>query len=282
MSVPRLITTLLVLVFSAWIVWFFATNPRLEWNVVGHYLFDRQVLAGLRTTLVISCISQAIGMVLGVLFASFRLSPLVSLRLVGAAYVTIFRSIPTMVQLIFWFDIAYLIPNLSITLPFGIGPHYGHWSTNSIVTPWIAGVLALSLVQGAYMTEITRAGILSVGIGQHDAARSLGYTSGQTFWRVVLPQAVRVIIPPTGSQFITVVHGSALISVISVSDLLFSVTNIFQKNYKIVPLLLVAVIWYLIVVLILTYFQQQLERRYSRGHKRAAGPRRRLTARWAR
>lgn len=271
-SVARTITQLLVLLAAAWVVWFLVTNPRMQWHVVGHYLFNSHVMAGLETTLVVSVIAQACGMVLGVVFASFRLSSLRSLRLVGTLYVTVLRAVPPLLQLIFWFNIAYLVPELSIRLPFG--PRFGGWSTNAIVTPWLAAVLALALTQGAYMTEIIRSGIMSVGGGQHDAARALGYTPLQTFWRITMPQAIRVIIPPTGSQFITVVHGSSLISVIAVGDLLYSVQKIYQLNYEIVPLLVVAVIWYLAIVLILTYFQQRLERRFSRGHTRAPAARR--------
>lgn len=258
-----------------WLVRFVVTNQRLQWNVVGHYLFEGEVLRGLVTTLVLAIVAQSIGTLLGVLFAALRLSSFAPLRWVGTCYVTVFRSVPVLLQLIFWFNLAYLFPRFSIGIP--LGPTFASWSANSVITPVVAAVLGLSLAQGAYMTEVIRAGILSVGHGQRDAARALGYSPGQTFRRVVLPQAVRVAIPPTGSQFITVVHGSSLVSVIAVGDLLFSVQNIYERNYEIVPLLIVAVLWYLVVVLILTVLQQRLERRFSRGHVR--GERARFTRR---
>lgn len=247
-----------------WLVRFILTSDRLQWNVVGQYLFDGQVLHGLVTTLVLAIVAQAIGTVLGTVFGAMRLSAFAPARWVGTLYVTVFRSVPILLQLIFWFNLAYLFPKFSIGIP--LGPTFASWSANTVITPIVAAVLGLSLAQGAYMTEIVRAGIMSVGQGQRDAARALGYGPAQVFCRVVLPQAVRVSIPPAGSQFISVVHGSSLVSVIAVGDLLFSVQNVYERTYQIVPLLLVAVIWYLVVVLVLTFCQQRLERHFSRGH----------------
>jgi polar amino acid transport system permease protein len=267
-SPGRWIISILLLAGLAWLINFVVTSPRLEWHVVGHYLFNHLILSGLRTTLYLAVVAQVIGTVLGVIFAVLRLSTFWPLRWLGTAYVTVFRSVPILLQLIFWFNLAYLFPNLSIGIPFG--PVFASESANSLITPMVAAILGLSLAQGAYMTEIIRSGILSVGPGQRDASRALGLTPVQTFFRVTLPQAVRVVIPPSGSQFISVVHGSSLVSVIAVSDLLFSVQNVYERTYQIVPLLLVAVVWYLVVVLVLTFFQQKLERRFSRGHTRAA------------
>lgn len=266
-SITRWVVSIVALAIAAWFIHFLVTNPRLEWSVVGRYLFSSQVLHGLLTTLVLALVAQALGTLLGIVFALFRLSAFAPLRWIGTLYVTVLRSIPVLLQLIFWFNLAYLFPQLSIGIPFG--PTFGSWSANDVITPVVAAVLGLALAQGAYMTEIIRSGILSVGAGQRDAARALGYTPAQTFRQVILPQAIRVVIPPTGSQFITVVHGSSLVSVIAVGDLLFSVQSVYERTYQIVPLLLVAVIWYLATVLVLTFFQQRLERRFSRGHVRA-------------
>lgn len=253
---------------AAWIAHFAITNENLEWPVVGQYLFSAQVLQGLLTTLVVSVVTQLIGMTIGTVMALLRLSSFTPARWTATAYVTLFRSVPVLLQLIFWFNLAYLVPTMGIGIP--LGPTFFSASTNDVISPPAAAVLGLSLAHGAYMTEIVRGSISSVGLGQHDAARALGYTPMQTFLRVVLPQAVRVCIPPTGSQFIHAIHGSSLVSVIAVSDLLFSVQNIYERTYQIVPLLLVAVIWYLVVVLVLTFFQQRLERRFDRGHLRDA------------
>lgn len=270
-SFSRTVLTLVFGLIAAWLVRFAVTNPRLEWHVVGEYLFSRAVLHGLLTTIIISCVAQGIGMVIGTIFAACRLSHFWIARTVGTVYVTVVRSVPVLLQLIFWFNLAYLFPTLSLAIPFG--PSFHSWPTNDVVTPFVAAMLGLSLTQGAYMTEIIRAGIMSVGQGQHDAARAMGFTPIATFFRVVLPQAVRIIIPPTGSQFITVVHGSSLVSVIGVAELLFSVQNVYERTYQIVPLLLVAVIWYLALVLVLTAFQYRLERRFSRGYTRTGSRR---------
>jgi polar amino acid transport system permease protein len=258
----------LILLIIALLVHFLVASKRLEWNVVGQYLFSAEVLKGLATTLIIAVVAQAIGTALGILFAAMRLSSLWLARAVGTAYVTVLRSVPVLVQLVFWFNIAYLLPKISIGVPFG--PTFASWQTNSVVTAAVAAILGLSLCQGAYMTEIIRGGILSVDAGQRDAARALGYSPAQTFFRVVLPQAIRVSIPPAGSQFITVIHGTSLVSVLAVGDLLFSVESVYQQTYQVVPLLLVAVIWYLIVVIVFTVLQQRLEKRLSQGHMRVA------------
>lgn len=267
----RAFVTVVILILAAWAVKFLVTNQRLEWNVVWKYLFSHQVLKGLLTTILLACVAQAIGTVIGTVLAVFRLSNVLALRLVSAGYVTVIRSVPVLLQIIFWFNLAYLFPRLGLSVPFG--PTLFSGSTNSIVTPFIAAVLGLSLMQGAYMTEIIRSGIMSVDRKQRDAAMAMGFTPLASFFRVVLPQAVRIIVPPTGSQFITVIHGSSLVSVIGVGELLFSVQNVYERTYQIVPLLLVAVVWYLAVVLVLSLFQSRVEKRLGRGYSQKASRR---------
>jgi polar amino acid transport system permease protein len=180
----------------------------------------------------------------------------------------VFRGIPPLVQLIFWYNLAFLVPNLSIGIPFG--PTFGSWSANDIITPLTAALIGLTLHEAAYMSEIVRAGILAVDQGQRDAARAMGFTSRQAFFKVVLPQAMRVIIPPTGSQFISLLKGTSLVSVIAMTDLLHSVQVIYNRTYEVVPMLIVACIWYLTVVTILSIGQKRLERHFGRGHDRTA------------
>lgn len=181
-----------------------------------------------------------------------------------------FRGIPPLVQLIFWFNLAYLLPRISIGVP--LGPSLLSWDTNEVITPFTAAVIGLSLVESAYLAEIIRAGVLGVDHGQREAARAMGFTPMQTFFRIVLPQAMRTIIPPSGSQFISVLKGTALVSVIAMSDLLHAVQVIYNRTYQIVPLLLVACIWYLVLVTLLTAGQRRLERHFARGHERDAVP----------
>nr|WP_255497578.1 amino acid ABC transporter permease [Pseudonocardia sp. SID8383] len=231
-------------------------------------MFAPAVLRGLVTTLLLAVAAMVIGSLLGGLLAAAQLSDLGPVRWAATVYVGVFRGIPPLVQLIFWFNLAYLVPRISIGLPFG--PTLVSWDANDVITPLTAAVIGLSLVQSAYMAEIVRAGILGVDHGQREAAAAMGFTPAQTFFRIVLPQAMRVIIPPSGSQFITVVKGTALVSVIAMNDLLNAVQIIYNQTYEIVPNLLVACIWYLAVVTLLTVAQRRLERRFARGHVRTA------------
>ncbi|TQS42094.1 amino acid ABC transporter permease [Cryptosporangium phraense] len=255
-----------LLVLAAQLVHFLVFNPAFEWDVVGRYLFEPSVLRGLGTTVLLAVAAMVVGLLLGTTIAACRLSAFAPLRWAGTAYVTVFRSIPPLVQLIFWFNLGYLLPKISLGLPFG--PEFVRWSSNDLITPVTAAVLGLGLNEAAYLAEIVRAGLIGVDSGQRDAARSLGYTGGQTFFRVTLPQAMRVIIPPTGSQFITVLKGTSLVSVIAMADLLYSVQAIYGQTYQVVPLLVVACAWYLVVVSLFSLGQQRLERHFARGERR--------------
>ncbi|MGC8806052.1 MAG: amino acid ABC transporter permease [Thiomonas sp.] len=240
----------------------FTTNPRFEWSVVGEYFFSPRVLRGLWLTLELTVISMLIGVALGVLLAVMRLSlnPLVS----GASrfYIWLFRGTPVLVQILFWFNITALYPNIG----------FGSWSfdANNLITPFIAAILALGLNEGAYMAEIVRAGILSVDEGQSEAGAALGMSRLQIMRRVVLPQAMRVIVPPTGNETISMLKTTSLVSVIAVSDLLYSVQLIYAVNYRTIPLLLVASIWYLLVTTVLSIGQFYIERHFGRSATRNA------------
>jgi len=218
----------------------------------------------------ITVLCMAIGIVIGILLAVMRLSanPLVS----GASwlYIWLFRGTPVLVQILFWGFIAALYPTLSLGIP--LGPQFVHFSANSAITPFVAGMLALGLNEGAYMAEIVRAGIISVEEGQTEAAQSLGMTRLQTMRRIVLPQAMRVIVPPTGNETISMLKTTSLVSVIAVTDLLYSVQLIYAVNYKTIPLLIVASIWYLIVTTVLSFGQYYLERYFGRGAARELPP----------
>jgi len=252
-----------VLVIAVALVNSAATNSRFEWSVVGEYLFDPRIIRGLEKTLELTVIAMVIGVILGVLLAVMRLSPN---RLVSGAswlYIWFFRGTPVLVQIFFWYYIAALYPKINLGVPFG--PSLVHINANTAITPFIAGILALGLNEGAYMAEIVRAGIISVEEGQADAARSLGMTRLQTMRRIVLPQAMRVIIPPTGNETISMLKTSALLSTIAVAELLYSVDSIYSVNFKTIPLLIVASIWYLVCTSVLYVGQFYLERHYGRG-----------------
>jgi polar amino acid transport system permease protein len=262
----RWIAAAIILVLSAAVAKSVVTNPRFQWGIIGDYFTSSRVLHGLVTTLELTVLCMAIGIVIGVLLAVMRLSPNPLLSGASWLYIWFFRGTPVLVQILFWGYISALYPQLSLGIPFG--PQFVHFSANSVISPFVAGMLALGLNEGAYMAEIVRAGIISVEEGQTEAAQSLGMTRLQTMRRIVLPQAMRVIVPPTGNETISMLKTTSLVSVIAVTDLLYSVQLIYAVNYRTIPLLIVASIWYLIVTTILSFGQYYLERYFGRGAAR--------------
>lgn len=241
-----------------------ATNPRFGWPVVGAYLFDPQVLQGMLLTIVLTAVAMTAGIALGVVLAIMRVSGNPVFAGVSGVYVWFFRGTPLLVQLIFWYNIAALYPVIALGLPFG-GPSIVLGSANVLITPLGAALLGLSLNEAAYMAEIIRSGISSVDEGQLDAGRALGMTRSKLLRRVILPQAMRVVIPPTGNQVISMLKGTSLVSVLAISDLLYAAQSIYSLNYEVIPLLLVSCIWYLVLTTALSIVQSRLEERYGRG-----------------
>ncbi|WP_368861201.1 amino acid ABC transporter permease [Frankia sp. AgB32] len=259
----RWVAAAVVLVLAAMAAHSLATNPNYQWGTVGDYLFAAPVLRGLWATVYLTAIAMAIGIAGGVLLAIMRMSanPVVA----GAAwvYVWFFRGTPLLVQLLFWSFVGALYPRLSLGIPFG--PSFVSGDANHVVPLFAAAVLGLGLNEAAYMAEIVRAGINAVDIGQSEAAAALGMTRALTLRRVVLPQAMRTIIPPTGNETISMLKTTSLVSVISYDELLNAARLIYARNYQTVPLLIVAALWYLALTSVLTAGQYQLERRYARG-----------------
>jgi polar amino acid transport system permease protein len=266
----RWVAAAAILVLVAMLVHTLATNPRFEWNVIGQYFLSQRVLNGLGITILLTVVAMAIGIVLGVILAIMRLSANPLLTGASWIYIWFFRGTPVLVQLLFWFNLAFLYPRLSIGVPFG--PAFAHANANDVISALTAAILGLGLNEGAYMAEIVRAGILSVEHGQVEAAQALGMSRAQTMRRIILPQAMRVIIPPTGNETISMLKTSSLASVITVTELLYAVQLIYSVNFKTIPLLIVASIWYLIMTSVLTVGQYYLERYYARGAARELPP----------
>jgi polar amino acid transport system permease protein len=262
----RWVAAAIILILGAALVKSMATNHRFEWGVVKHYFFSDQVLRGLVVTLELTALSMAIGIAIGVVLAIMRLSPNPLVSSASWIYIWVFRGTPVLVQILFWGFISALYPSFSLGIPFG--PQFVHFSANSLITPFVAGMLALGLNEGAYMAEIVRAGFISVEEGQTEAAQSLGMTRLLTMRRIILPQAMRVIIPPTGNETISMLKTTSLVSVIAVTDLLYSVEIIYARTYQTIPLLIVASLWYLIVTSVLSFGQYYVERYYARGSSR--------------
>ncbi len=271
----RWVAGLIVLVVAAALIRSVVTNPRFEWSVVGDYLFDPRILHGAVITVELTVIAMVIGIALGVLLAIMRLSPNPLLSGASWFYIWFFRGTPLLVQLLFWYNIAALYPKIGLGIPFG--PSFIHADANTLITPFTAAILGLGLNEGAYMAEIVRAGIISVDDGQADAARSLGMTRLQTMRRIVLPQAMRVILPPTGNETISMLKSSSLVSVIVVTELLYAGQLIYSVNFKTIQLLIVVSFWYILLTSVLYVGQYYVERHYGRGtREQSPGPLERL------
>jgi polar amino acid transport system permease protein len=242
------------------------TNPRFEWDVVGQYLFNAGILNGIVNTINLTITSMVIGTLLGVLLAVCRLSANPILSGAVGAYVWLFRATPLLVQLLFWYNLGALYPEIALGIPGG-QPFFS-LSANDVISSWTAALLGLSLHQAAYTAEIVRAGILSVDTGQREAATALGMAPLLTLRRVILPQAMRAIIPPMGNEVISMMKTTSLVSIIAVPDLLNAAQTVYARTYQTIPLLIVATFWYLVMTAVLTVFQGMLERRFGRGDTR--------------
>ncbi|WP_125616866.1 amino acid ABC transporter permease [Specibacter cremeus] len=249
-----------------------ATNPRYEWGVVFGWFTSERLFTGLLRTLQLTVIAMAVGIVVGVILALARLSHNIVVAAVAAFFVWIFRGVPVFVQLLFWGFIAAIYPRITMGVPFG--PEFFSVSANDLITPFAAAILGLGLNEGAYMSEIVRAGLLSVNRGQTEAANALGMRRFTVLWRIVLPQAMKIIIPPTGNQTINMLKTTSLVSVLAFPELLYSAQLVYSANFKTIPLLIAASLWYLLVTSVLSTGQYFIERHYNRGSVKIvrAGP----------
>ena len=273
----RRVVAILLLLFAAVAAWNVATNHRFGWDVVASYLFAPEILRGALLTVVLTVISMIAGVALGTVLAVMRISDNPIVSRVSQGYIWFFRGTPVLVQLIFWYNIAALYPTVSIGIPFG-GPHLDLGSANALITPLAAALLGLSLNEAAYMAEIIRGGIGSVDKGQYDAAYALGMNNLELMRKVILPQAMRVVLPPTGNEVISMLKATSLVSVLAISDLLYSAQIIYSLNYRTISLLIVASFWYLLMTSILSYFQSKLENHYGRGFSTPVTTKRRQLA----
>ncbi|MEV0003724.1 amino acid ABC transporter permease [Micromonospora sp. NPDC050980] len=263
----RWLTALVVAGLAALFLRALLSSPNLEPGTVAHYLFQDYVLDGVVTTLWLTLLAMLLGTAGGILLAVLRLSDNPVLRGVSWTFIWVFRGTPLLVQIIFFGFLGALFPRITLTVPF-TGTVLFDRPTSVVVTGTVAAVLALSLNEMAYAAEVIRGGILAVDQGQTEAAAALGMGPTLTLRRVVLPQAMRVIIPPMGNETITMLKSTALVSIIAGRDLMTAVQSVYQNNYKVIPLLLVAAIWYLALVSLLSAGQWLVERRFGRGFAR--------------
>ena len=259
----KIILWVVVLLFGADFALTVATNKNFAWPTVGQYFFNDTVMQGLWVTMWLSVVSMLIGVVLGLPIAIGRMSKDPLARYLSNAYVWVFRGTPLLVQLIIWYNLSFLFPKIALKIPFG--PTLVQWDANDLITPITAAIIGLALNEAAYMAEIIRGGLLSVPRGQRETAEAFGMKPMRALWRIIIPQAMKTIVPPTGNQFINMIKATSLVSVIAMADLLYSVQSIYNRTFEVIPLLMVAVLWYLLITSILSYIQAHIEHYYARG-----------------
>ena len=257
-SAVVLVGVLGLFVYSLW------ASPNINHEIVSKFLFNGKVIAAAGLTVTLTVVSMLIGTILAIMLAIMKLSTNPVLKLVAGGYIGFFRGTPLLLQVVFWGYLGIIYPTIDIGIPFTDVIWFSE-KTSLVFTSLIAGIIALSLNEAAYAAEIVRAGILSVDSGQTEAAKSLGMGSGYTLRRIVLPQAMRVIIPPMGNEFISMLKNTSLLQVVAVMELYARTSQISSQNLAQVELLVVAGFWYLVMTTVLSIPQSYLEHKYGRG-----------------
>ncbi|WP_082222201.1 amino acid ABC transporter permease [Mesorhizobium loti] len=260
----RWIAVGLLCIAAMLVLWSLATNPNFHWDVVRSYLFDQQVLRGILWTLVITVMAMVVAIVAAVSLTFMRDSENPVLRFVSWLWVWLFRGTPVYTQLVFWGLLSVLYPRISVTVPFG--PQLFSLETIDVFTPGVSAVLGLGFNEAAYLAEIFRAGFRSVDSGQKEAAKSIGMGKTMTMFRIILPQAMRMIIPPTGNETIGMLKTTSLVLAVPFAfDLTFATNTIANRLYLPIPLLIVSGLWYLAITSILMVGQHFLEQHFGKG-----------------
>ncbi|GAA5058766.1 amino acid ABC transporter permease [Nocardia callitridis] len=266
----RWVVSVIALVVLAQFAHGLATNPGWDWPTFAQYFTARSVLTSLKVTLELTAWGTALGFLLGTGLAIARLSNNPVLRVISWGYIWAFRSIPLIVQLLFWFNIAYLYRTISLGIPFG--PAFFTFEVNGVISGFTAAVIGLALHQAAYSAEIIRAGIISVDAGQLEAAAALGIPKVRQFRTVVVPQAMRSILPNATNEVISLFKGTSIVSVMAIAELFYQVQVIYGRNGRVVPLLMVATVWYIVLTTVLSVAQHYIERHYARGSTGPVAP----------
>lgn len=260
--VGRYLGAAVVLAVALWIILAFARG-QIHWSITAQYLTAPVILVGLGNTVLLAVLAMLLGVALGVTVAIMRFSANPIINWAALGYVWLFRGIPSLLQLLLWFNLALVFPIMGI-------PGLFEWRTVDVMTPFFAALLGLGINQGAYTSEVVRAGLLSVDDGQYEAASAIGMHRLQALRRIILPQAMRVILPPIGNEFIGMVKWTSLASVIQFSEVMYAAEGIYYVNSRVIELLFVAAFWYLTVVTLLSFLQSRVERYFARGAGRAA------------
>ncbi|MET4048000.1 polar amino acid transport system permease protein [Rhodococcus sp. UYP5] len=266
----RWVTSAVTVVVLAQFLHGFVTNPGWDWGTFADYFTAPSILAALWLTIQLTFWGTLFGFVIGIALAVARLSDNPVLQVISWSYIWAFRSIPLIVQLLFWFNIAYLYRTLSLGVPFG--PAFFEFDVNSVISGSTAAIIGLALHQAAYSAEIVRSGIISVDQGQLEAAAALGIPKRREFFKIVLPQAMRGILPNAANEVISLFKGTSIVSVMAIAELFYQVQVVYGRNGRVVPLLLVATAWYIVLTSILSVIQFYVERHYAKGAVRTIPP----------
>ncbi|MFJ4676116.1 MULTISPECIES: amino acid ABC transporter permease [unclassified Kitasatospora] len=266
----RLVAGLAALVLTAQFLHGLAVNPGWDWPTFRAFVFSDSILRAVGVTLQLTLYGTVLGFALGAVIAALRLSGSPILRTIAWTYVWAFRSIPLIVQLVFWFNLAYLYKRIGIGIPFG--PSFVSFGTMDLLGALGAAVLGLALHQAAYAAEIIRGGVLAVDAGQLEAAAALGIPRFRQAWRIVLPQAMRGILPNAANEVISLFKGTSIVYVMAIGELFYQVQVIYGRTGRVVPLLMVATVWYVLLTTGLSLVQYWVERYFARGSGRAAPP----------
>lgn len=267
----RWVGVAVIAVLAAMAIHSVLTNPNWGWSLIGEWIFSPPILKGVVVTLVLTFLAMLVGLILGVILAVMRLSPNPVMSGSAWVFVWVFRGTPVYVQLFLWGSIIALYQTLSIGIPFG--PEFFTFSTKTLIPAFMAALLGLGLNEAAYMSEIVRAGILSVDEGQEEAATAIGMSRMQTLRHIVLPQAMRVIVPPTGNETISMLKTTSLVIAIPLTtELFFQAQVIGNRLFQPFPMAVMASLWYLFLTSILMTGQYYLERYYAKGAMRNLPP----------
>ncbi|WWH71348.1 amino acid ABC transporter permease [Erwinia billingiae] len=267
----RIIGAVVALFILAGVVQSVAFNPRWEWGVFARWFFDPVILHGLGQTLLLTLLGTVFSLAFGGLLALARLSSSWLLSSLAWGYIWLFRSLPLIVVLIILYNFSYLYETLSVGVPF-TSLSWGHFQTINVLGQFPAAIIGLTLVQAAYSAEIIRGGFLGVDFGQHEAASALGLSAFRRTFRIILPQALRAIIPTAFNEIISLAKGTAMVYVLAMPELFYTIQMIYNRNQEVIPLLMVGAAWYLIITTVLSVIQHNVESWLARSVTREPKP----------
>ncbi len=260
----RTVSATVVALMLGGVLYSLLTNPNLGLEVIFEYLLSEPVIEGVKVTIMLTLVGMSFAVILATILAVMTLSDNWVLNGVAKLYIWIFRGTPLLVQLIFWAYMGVLYPHFFIGIPF-TDIVFVDARTSDVIGPTLAALLGLITHEASYSAEIVRSGIIGVSHGQKEAGASLGMSPGRTLRRIILPQAMRTIVPPLGNEFIAMLKYTSIIAVIGGNDLMTNVQHIYTQNFQVIPLLIVASVWYLVLVSFFSFFQTRIERYFGRG-----------------